>query len=150
MTNVLIVEDQDYKYNKVIRDLPNECEVVRLVSYKCVKRMLMKDMDTFNNFDVVLLDLCFPVNKGGIAEINQGINVLKLFDLYEITTPVIVVTSSENPRKTLNSAGYTETPFIKWQSNYNISSKLEHITKYSKNLRDNLEFVSRKDNEVKS
>lgn len=133
MTNVLIIEDQDYKYDRIVRDLPDNCNVVRLECYKCVKRMLMKDMDTFKNFDVVLLDLCFPINKGGVPEINQGIDILKLFDFYEITTPVIVVTSSEDPGEILDTAGYKDTPFIKWKCSYNISSELEHITKYAKN-----------------
>lgn len=89
--NILVVEDEVYKLNNIIKALNNDFDNPNIV----IKDTRNDALICLNNnmFDLIVLDWNFPIIKGGLPETCIGEEFLYLMERLDINIPVIICSS---------------------------------------------------------
>ena len=112
---ILIVEDNEYKLNKTIKDIQKASEDFPkyLIDYRVAKsfigaRRLIKE----TKFDGYVIDMQFPNHDDEMPEMKKGVELIHYLNYSMDKKPRVVNTSSEDSRKSLEEANLNETLII--------------------------------------
>lgn len=89
--SILVIEDESYKLNHIMKALNNDLESPSIVVVGSRNDALLALKDYL--FDLIILDWNFPIRDGGLPENCIGEEFLYLMDNYKINTPVIICSS---------------------------------------------------------
>ena len=112
---ILIVEDNEYKLNKTIKDIQKAAEDFPkyMIDYRVAKsfigaRRLIKE----TKFDGYVIDMQFPNHDYEMPEMKKGVELIHFLNYSIDKTPRVVNTSSEDSKKSLDEANLNETVII--------------------------------------
>jgi hypothetical protein len=112
---ILIVEDNEYKLNKTIKDIQKASKDFPkyIIDYRVAKsfigaRRLIKE----TKFDGYVIDMQFPNHDDEMPEMKKGVELIHFLNYSIDKTPRVVNTSSEDSRKSLEEANLNETLII--------------------------------------
>lgn len=127
----LIIDDDEYKVENLKKYLSAEDHVY---SFNCFTKGMYEIAKNYAEYDVLVLDMNFPISDNKKAEINMGLTVLEEMERIKISLPVVIYSSAK-----VDVSEYKNViEYIHYDSSIYIKSTVEAIKeKVKKYLEEN-------------
>jgi CheY-like chemotaxis protein len=123
----IIIDDSEYKVENFKRYLSEDDQIC---SFNCFIKGMYELAKNYTQYDVLVLDMNFPVCEREDIVINAGLNVLQELDRKEINIPVVIYSSEK-----VDIGEYKNIiEYINYDSSVSIKSTVESIKEKVKNI----------------